>query len=270
MDVLFNNSSGAPDTTPPVISQVAAASASSTSETVTWTTDEASTSVVSYGTSAASLTGNASASGMVTSHSVTLTGLTAGTVYYFRVTSADAANNSSTSPVTSGAPATFTTAAASSCPCSVFSASSTPGTVDSGDGAAVELGMKFVPSVSGTVTAVRFYKAATNTGSHTGSLWSSTGTRLATGTFSGETASGWQTLTFASAVSVTAGTTYVVSYYAPAGHYSVSSPFFTAAVTSGPLTAPAAGNGLYMYGGGFPTNTFNASNYWVDVVLTTP
>ena len=38
------------------------------------------------------------------------------------------------------------------------------------------------------------------------------GTLLATGTFSNETASGWQELDFSSPVPVTAGTTYVASY----------------------------------------------------------
>ncbi len=36
-----------------------------------------------------------------------------------------------------------------------------------------------------------------NTGTHTGTLWTATGTRIATGTFSGESPTGWQTLTFA-------------------------------------------------------------------------
>ena len=52
--------------------------------------------------------------------------------------------------------------------------------------------------------------------------------------------------------------------------------FFTAAFTSGTLTAPstttAGGNGVYTYGGTntagiFPTNTFGAANYWADVVF---
>jgi hypothetical protein len=44
-------------------------------------------------------------------------------------------------------------------------------------------------------------------------------------------------------------------------------------VTSGPLTAPsnavANGNGVYFYGsgGGFPTSSYNATNYWVDVMF---
>jgi len=37
------------------------------------------------------------------------------------------------------------------------------------------------------------------------------------------------------------------------------------------LHVPAAG-GVYGYGAGsvFPNNTFNATNYWVDVVFTRP
>ena len=51
-------------------------------------------------------------------------------------------------------------------------------------------------SVDGFVTGVRFYKGTGNTGTHVGSLWSSTGTRLATVTFTNETATGWQTASF--------------------------------------------------------------------------
>ena len=68
---------------------------------------------------------------------------------------------------------------------------------------------------------------------------------MATGTFTGESASGWQTLTFASPVNVTAGSTYVVSYYAPNGHYSNDTAYFTADMTRGPLTAPGSDNGVY-------------------------
>lgn len=143
-------------------------------------------------------------------------------------------------------------------------------TVESADdGAPVELGVALTPSRNGYVTAVRFFKGAGNVGTHTGSLWTSTGTRLAQVTFTGETASGWQTATLATPVAVTAGTQYVVSYYAPAGHYSYTQNFFSGPWTSGDLTAPAANNGRYLYasGGGFPTFSWGASNYYVDVVF---
>ena len=48
---------------------------------------------------------------------------------------------------------------------------------------------------------------------HTGSLWSSTGTLLATVTFTNESISGWQTATFSNPVEITEGTTYVASYH---------------------------------------------------------
>ena len=139
--------------------------------------------------------------------------------------------------------------------------------MDAADTGAVNLGVQFQASSSGHVIGVRFYKETDNTGAHVGSLWSSTGTLLATGTFSGETASGWQELDFTSPVAITAGTTYVVSYHTNAGHYAITSNGLSSPVTNGPLTALASG-GVYAYGSGnaFPSLTFNASNYWVDVV----
>ena len=161
------------------------------------------------------------------------------------------------------------------CPCTIFG-TGLPKTVADPDRNAVELGVKFRASTTGTVTGIRFYKGSTNTGTHTGSLWSSTGTRLATVTFSGETASGWQSMSFATPVAITAGTTYVASYYAPVGRYSKDQGFFgSSGTTSGPLTALQNGvdgpNGVYRYsvGGGFPTSTWQSSNYWVDVVFST-
>jgi hypothetical protein len=65
---------------------------------------------------------------------------------------------------------------------------------------------------------------------------------------------------------------------APAGGYSYdSAAFASSGVTSGPLTAPQSsavtnGNGLYFYSAAaaFPTSSYNATNYWVDVVFTEP
>jgi hypothetical protein len=192
------------------------------------------------------------------------------TTYTASIQASDAYGNAMTAPVTWS----FTTAAtmpAPSCPCTLWPASTVPGSPDSGDGNSVELGVKFSSSVAGNVTGVRFYKSAANTGTHTGTLWSATGTQLATGTFTGESASGWQTLTFATPVAVTANTTYVVSYHAPAGHYSADAGYFTNVHTYYPLSAPSGSNGLYSYGAStvFPSNTYNTTNYWVDPVFQT-
>ena len=98
------------------------------------------------------------------------------------------------------------------------------------------MGVKFRADSNGFVNGVRFYKQADNTGTHLGSLWSSTGTLLATGTFTNESASGWQELDFSSPVSITAGTTYVASYFTSTGHYAATSSGLAAAVTGwGPL-----------------------------------
>ena len=72
---------------------------------------------------------------------------------------------------------------------------------------AVELGFKFQADTNGQITGIRFYKGPQNTGPHVADLWSSTGTLLATATFSNETASGWQQVNFSNPVAITAGTT---------------------------------------------------------------
>jgi subtilisin family serine protease len=86
----------AADVTPPVISNVLASSITGTGAVITWTTDESSSSSVDYGltTSYGSTT---TGTGGVTSHSVTLSGLSNNTVYHYRVNSTDASNNTATS-----------------------------------------------------------------------------------------------------------------------------------------------------------------------------
>jgi len=145
----------------------------------------------------------------------------------------------------------------------------TPAVVNTADTSAVELGVKFQSSVAGTITGIRFYKGSQDTGTHTGTLWSSTGTQLATLTFTNETASGWQIAYFSSPVTLTPGQTYTASYHTNTGHYSTTANYFVSNVTSGPLTAPASGNGVYRYGSSslFPSSTFQQTNYWVDVMF---
>jgi hypothetical protein len=63
----------------------------------------------------------------------------------------------------------------------------------------------------------------------------------------------------------------VASYSTTTGHYADTQNGLASPVTNGPLTALASG-GVYAYGPSntFPSNTYNASNYWVDVVYSTP
>jgi len=170
----------------------------------------------------------------------------------------------------------FTTAAPSACPCSIWPATATPANPSESDTAAVELGIKIRSDVAGRVTGIRFYKGSGNTGTHVGRLWTSSGQLLGTVTFTGETASGWQQATFATPIPIAANTTYVASYYAPVGRYAADTGYFATGVDRAPLHALAdgvdAGNGVYRYGtnGGFPTSTYQMSNYWIDVVFSTP
>ncbi|WP_316043811.1 DUF4082 domain-containing protein [Nocardioides dongxiaopingii] len=163
---------------------------------------------------------------------------------------------------------TFRTEAATPDGASLF-AGLVPPVPAASDSGSVELGTVFTPAVDGAVTQVRFYKGTGNGGTHVGSLWTASGTRLASVTFTGESATGWQTATFTTPVPVGAGQTYVVSYLAPQGRYPVGAGFFATAWTAGQLSAPAGQNGRYLYGaaGGFPTGSHNSSSYYVDVTF---
>ncbi len=85
-----------PDITPPVISNVATSSVLATSAIISWNTNESATSSVSYGTTL-SYGSASSSSATTTAHSITLTGLSSGTTYNFRVSSQDEAGNVGTS-----------------------------------------------------------------------------------------------------------------------------------------------------------------------------
>jgi hypothetical protein len=161
-------------------------------------------------------------------------------------------------------------------PLTLWPASTVPLLTTSADVNAVELGVRFKSDVSGYIKGIRFYKGAGNTGTHSGSLWTNGGTRLAQATFTNETNNGWQQVTFASPVAITAGTSYVASYFAPNGHYAYTTTYFTlGSQNNGTLHAPASTpnqpNGTYVYSSSsaFPTSTWLGTNYWVDVVFST-
>jgi len=164
---------------------------------------------------------------------------------------------------------------AQGCPCSIWNNATVPASPDAGPDSPVELGVKFRSDVAGYVTGIRFYKSAANTGPHVGNLWSVAGVKLATVTFSNETASGWQTAMFSAPVAIDANTIYVASYHLTTGHYAFTSNFFASSgVDNGPLHALASSispNGVFRYAstGGFPNSTYQAANYWVDVVFET-
>lgn len=138
--------------------------------------------------------------------------------------------------------------------------------VDGAADAPVTIGTKFRASVPGQILGVRFYKYAGNTGAHIANLWSSTGTKLATATFSAETVSGWQEVRFATPMSIAAATDFVVSYQSTKGHYAFTTQYFASPYTRGQMSATA---GVYTYGAApaFPVSAWQSGSYWVDAIF---
>jgi subtilisin family serine protease len=124
-----------------------------------------------------------------------------------------------------------------------------------------ENAMQLSSSLSGKITAIRFYKWPGETGAHVGRLWSDAGALLASVTFANETASGWQEQILLSPVMITAGTKYRVSYNENVTH-SKTDCGLSSPITNGPLT------GLTSFyttpAGNFPT-TPSCSNFFIDV-----
>lgn len=202
---------------------------------------------------------------------VPLSALASSTTYTATIIASDSSGNAMPSAYSWS----FSTQFSGTGPFSLWDSSVSPANASSTDTSACEVGVKFQSDVPGNITGIRFYKGTSNTGTHVGHLWSASGTLLAVATFTGESASGWQQVSFAAPVSIVANIIYVASYYAPVGRYAYNESFFaTTGVDNAPLHAPSnaivGGNGVYSYGslGVFPTSTYNSNNYWIDVVLT--
>jgi sugar lactone lactonase YvrE len=144
----------------------------------------------------------------------------------------------------------------------------------------VTVGVKVRSDMSGAVTGIRFFKGAGNNGSHTGLLYSyssgtDSGTLLATAAFTGETDSGWQTVSFSTPVAIQANTTYVAAYWSNSGYADDAGYFSNKGVSEAHVQLLQAGvdgpNGVYAYGSSpqFPSSSSGSANYWVDVVFST-
>jgi peptidoglycan hydrolase-like protein with peptidoglycan-binding domain/chitodextrinase len=207
--------------------------------------------------------------GTSASNSYSDSGLIASTAYSYTVSAYDAAgNNSGHSSIASA-----TTQAAAGgggvggASYSIFTMQTPAGSYTDGPGQDYELGTKLTSTAAGQITGIRFYKSASESGTHTGRIWSNAGTELATVAFSGETASGWQTATLATPLSISANTTYVVSVNTGNAYYVATNNGLTSAITNGPLSTVVGNNGVYGNSGAFPTTTWQASNYFRDVVF---
>jgi hypothetical protein len=136
------------------------------------------------------------------------------------------------------------------------------------------VGLRFRSDVAGSITGIRFYKSAINTGSFTVLLYTNTGSLLAQAAYPGSSAaSGWQQVSFSSPVAISPNTTYVAAYFSTSGFVFTDGYFVNSGVDNAPLhalrTAVGGLNGVFQYGSvvQFPTASYNGMNYWVDVLF---
>ena len=139
----------------------------------------------------------------------------------------------------------------------------------------LSLGTIIVPSVSGFITGVRFYKIVEDTGLHTFAIYDET---LALRFFGNwdtpESASGWQTHMLDTPLAIAAYTPNMSVVFHPQPHYPKTPHYFDSRVTHGVLYGYGAiespiGNGCYHYGSslGTPIQSFDATSYFVDFLF---
>jgi Domain of unknown function (DUF4082) len=144
-----------------------------------------------------------------------------------------------------------------------------PSSPDVSDGTTYELGMKFQSAKAGQITAIRYWKAASEIGTHTGNIWAASGgTPLATVAFANETASGWQQQSLSTPLTIQANTTYIVSVNANS-YFAITYDQLASSIVKGDLSTIADGNnGVFGNAGAYPTNSYRNSNYFRDVVFS--
>jgi hypothetical protein len=131
----------------------------------------------------------------------------------------------------------------------------------------MELGMRFTVSTPGSVAAIRYYRGSNDTPASTGALWTATGQRVTTVTFSSAWRRGWQSARLARPVALSPDVSYVASYQMPAGQYPVQTAAFAGGATLGNPTIRGTAGG-YRPGGGFPGVSSSGTAYYVDVLFS--
>lgn len=163
----------------------------------------------------------------------------------------------------------FSPAAAATVRVGVLADDYTPAVVsETSDTVKVELGLKFSPTTDGRIKGIQFYQNAANSGITSVSLWGNGGTRLIKITIPATAPVGWRTIAVDRAL--TAGRTYTVSISDTNGRYAHTPAFFTSEQVVNGITV-GANAGVYQYGATsqWPTQSWNGSNYLVDLVYET-
>jgi hypothetical protein len=198
-------------------------------------------------------------------------GLAANTQYTARITTGARALDGT--PLAAEVSWSFTT---SQCPCSLFASTLTPALTNlsvrdgrNGTGPwSRELGVKVEVTSPVQLTALRYYRAASETSGHTGRIWTAAGTLLRTVPFSGDAGAGWKQQALAEPMTLIPGEVYVISVGFNA-YYSATQLGLQTPAVDGPLRSSAvATNGVYSDAAGlFPTGSYKSSNYFVDLVV---
>jgi Domain of unknown function (DUF4082) len=146
----------------------------------------------------------------------------------------------------------------------------TPQTTVVPDLSAVTLGVRFRSTQPGKVSGIRFFRGAASRDGYAVKLFANNGSLLAGAKTWKDTCAVpcWEQVNFARPVPLLANTTYVAAYYTSSGRYAADKFNFKNDRSAGPLTIPAGGNGVYAYSTGFPSQTFENANYYVDVMFT--
>jgi hypothetical protein len=155
-----------------------------------------------------------------------------------------------------------------------------------GDNAFYTFDVEFFVSQSATLSAIWFYSApGAGTLPTEIALYTVSGGTLIhseAATWSGAMGSGWVRAAFASPPSLSPSTAYAGAILAGGDNFYSATPHYwdsgagASGVTNGPLSAPnnagaASGQDSFNVGSSlaFPTTSYNATNYWVDVEVTT-
>jgi probable HAF family extracellular repeat protein len=143
-----------------------------------------------------------------------------------------------------------------------------PSTEAEQDSKSVELGVRFRSRVAGEITGIRYFLGQQSGPVDSVSLWDDKGQLIATTKTDFQRGGEWNRVDFTAPVKIEASRTYTASYHSRSGYYPVSENFFKQPLLRDPLEVPQNG-GVYKYGttSRFPTRTYKASNYWVDVVF---
>jgi hypothetical protein len=136
------------------------------------------------------------------------------------------------------------------------------------DGVNYELGTALQSDVPGYITGVRYWKAAGDTGLHTGKIWSNAGALLTSVPFANETDSGWQQQALATPLAISANTKYIVSVNTAAQFYVATVGGLASQIVNQDLSSIVGNNGVFGSAGAFPNNSFNGNSYFRDVFFT--